>query len=196
MSEPKTLLALAGREPVPPGLAGATLVLIDYQNEYLEGPIALPSAAEAVERAAQLLQRARAAGATIIHVAHKGGSGGMFDRGARRGQIIDALAPVAAETIVEKPRPNSFSGTSLAEAIGVPGRPLVFLGFMTHMCVSSTVRAALDLGHAATVASDACATRPLPRPGGGVIAAEALHEAELAALADRFAGVFPVAAFT
>jgi nicotinamidase-related amidase len=192
MSTPKTLLEMAGRKPEPPKLAESILVLIDIQNEYLDGPVALPGAEAAVAKAADLLARARKAGTRIVHVAHKGGKGGLFDREAHRGAIVDAVAPVDGETVVEKPRPNSFSGTSLAEAVGAPGAPLIMVGFMTHMCVSSTARAALDLGYQTVVASDACATRDLPKPAGGVIDAKSLHEAELAALADRFAGVFRV----
>jgi nicotinamidase-related amidase len=60
------------------------------------------------------------------------------------------------------------------------------------MCVSTTVRTALDLGFRSTVVADACATRDLPSPGG-VIPARTLHEVELAALGDRFAGVFTAA---
>jgi len=193
-TQPKTLFALAGFEPAVPELSRATLVLIDYQNEYLQGPVALPGARDAVRNAVALLQRARAAHAKIVHVVHKGEPGQLFDRDAARGQIVDPLAPSAGEAVVEKPRPNAFSGTPLAELIEAPG-PLVVIGFMTHMCVSASVRAALDLGYSVSVAGDACATRPLPKPGGGVISAEALHDAELAALADRFAGVFPTAAF-
>lgn len=194
MTEPKTLLQLAGVTVKPPPLAEAVLVLIDIQNEYVSGPLALPGAAPAIAKAAGLLARARAAGTRIIHIAHKGGAGGPFDREASRGAIVDAVAPLDGETVIEKPRPNSFSGTNLAEAIGAAGKPVIFAGFMTHMCVSSTVRAALDLGYPATVAADASATRDLPKPGGGVISAASLHEAELAALADRFAGIFPVEA--
>jgi nicotinamidase-related amidase len=192
MSTPKTLLEMAGRTPVPPKLGESILVLIDIQNEYLEGPIALPGAQAALAKAADLLARARKAGAKVVHVAHKGGKGGLFDREAHRGAIVDAVAPLAGETVVEKPRPNSFSGTTLAEAVGAPGAPLIMAGFMTHMCVSSTARAALDLGYQTVIAADACATRDLPKPGGGAIDAASLHEAELAALADRFAGVFRV----
>jgi nicotinamidase-related amidase len=190
MSTPKTLLELAGRKPVPPKLGESILVLIDIQNEYLDGPIALPAAKAAVAQAADLLARARKAGAKVIHVAHKGGKGSLFDREAHRGAIVDAVAPVAGEAVVEKPRPNSFSGTNLADVVGAPGAPLIMIGFMTHMCVSSTARAALDLGYQTVIAADACATRDLPKPDGGVIDAESLHTAELAALADRFAGVF------
>jgi nicotinamidase-related amidase len=194
LGQPQTLFALAGFEPTLPELSRATLVLIDYQNEYLQGPVALPGARDAVRNAVALLQRARAAHAKIVHVAHKGERGGLFDRDHSRGQFIDPLAPAAGEIVVEKPRPNAFSGTALADLIEPPG-PLVVIGFMTHMCVSASVRAALDLGYTVSVAADACATRALPKPGGGVVSAETLHDAELAALADRYAGVFPTAAF-
>ena len=69
---------------------------------------------------------------------------------------------------------------------------MIFAGFMTHNCVSSTVRAGRDFGYAMTVAADACATRDLPCPGGVIRAAD-LQAAELAALADAHAGVFMVA---
>lgn len=186
---PITLMSLAGLTPKVPPLAKTALVLIDYQNEYLEGPLALLDARRAVAAAARVLAGARKAGTRIFHVAHKGPAGKLFDRNQPRGAIIEELAPLAGETLIEKPRPNSFSGTSLEAAIGKPGADLIFMGFMTHMCVSSTVRAALDLGFGATVVADACATRDLPAPDG-VVSARDLHKAELAALADRFAGVF------
>ena len=95
---------------------------------------------------------------------------------------------------MSKPLPNAFAQTDLDATLKKLGRTqLVIAGFMTHMCVSSTARAALDLGYKATVAADAAATRDLPDPmGGGVIAADALHRAALAELADRFAIVAPV----
>lgn len=58
---------------------------------------------------------------------------------------------------------------------------------MTHMCVSSTARAALDLGLRTTIAADACATRDLPDGSGGALSARAVHEVALAELSDRFA---------
>jgi nicotinamidase-related amidase len=97
------------------------------------------------------------------------------------------------EAVLHKPLPNAFAQTDLDAALKKLGRPqLVFAGFMTHMCVSSTARAALDLGYKASVAADAAATRDLPDPMGGTIAADALHRAALAALADRFAIVAKV----
>ena len=59
---------------------------------------------------------------------------------------------------------------------------------MTHMCVSSTARAAMDLGYRVTVAADGTATRALPdATGGAALTAAEVQRAALAALADRFA---------
>ena len=86
--------------------------------------------------------------------------------------------------------PNAFAGTDLDATIRATGRKeLIVAGFQTHMCVSSTVRAALDLGWRTTVVDAASATRDLPDGNGGVVPAAALHRATLAALADRFAVV-------
>ena len=150
-------------------------------------------ASPAVDALARLLARARAAGAPVVHVQHKGRAGGLFDLDARGGAIIDAVQPAGGESIVSKPLPNAFANTDLDATLKKLGRTqLVIAGFMTHMCVSSTARAALDLGYKATVAADAAATRDLPDPMGGVISADALHRAALAGLADRFAIVVTV----
>jgi len=193
MNRPTTLFALAGRAPRPPRPGDATLILIDCQNDYLAGPLALVGVDAAIRQAERLLHSARRAGGRVIHVAQQGAAGGLFDRAKVGGAIVDALAPIAGEPVVEKPRPNAFSDTALAALVGPAGAALLFAGFMTHNCVSSTVRAGRDLGYAMTVAADACATRDLPCPGGVIRAAD-LHAAELAALADAHAGVFDVAA--
>ena len=93
MTTAKTLLQLAGADLNPPRLADAALVLIDIQNEYLAGPLALPDAEPAIARAAALLARAREAGAAIIHIAHRGKAGSLFDRSADRGAIVAELSP-------------------------------------------------------------------------------------------------------
>ncbi len=188
MPEAKTLLQLAGADPAPAQLRDAALVLIDIQNEYLDGPIAVAGAAEAVAAAARLLASARAAGAPVIHVAHRGRAGSLFDRAAERGQLIDAVAPIAGESIVEKALPNAFADTELHALLTATGRKqLLLAGFMTHMCVSSTARAALDLGYRTTVVAAACASRDLPDGLGGVVPAATVHKVALVELSDRFA---------
>jgi len=195
MADPKTLLAMAGADPTPNALADSVLVLIDCQNEYVTGKLPLVGVEPALDEVAALLRRARSAGTPVIHIAHAGRAGSLFDRDAEGGAIHAKAAPVAGETVVEKGLPNSFAGTTLqAELEKIGRKKLILAGFQTHMCVSATARAALDLGYRSTVVASAAATRDLPGVAGGVLAAGALHDAELAALADRFAIVAPTAA--
>lgn len=189
---PRTLLSLAGANPRPPALSEATVLLIDMQREYLNGLLPLPDAESAVAEAARLLTAARAAGAGIVHVVHRGRSGGAFDPAGTGFAPAEPLIPAPGEILVEKTLPNAFAGTDLAARLAALGdRPLIVAGFMTHMCVSSTVRAALDLGQMPTVLASATATRALPDPLGGVLSADQVQRAALAALADRFALVVP-----
>ena len=188
MTAAKTLMQLAGIDLTPPRLGDSCLVLIDIQNEYLAGPLALPDAKPAIARAAALLSRARESGAAIIHIAHAGAPGSLFDRSAERGAIVAPLAPRPGEIVIEKQLPNAFAGTDLNAQLAATGRKeLVLAGFMTHMCVSSTARAALDLGFRTTIDADSCATRDLPDGTGGTIAAKLIHDVALAELSDRFA---------
>jgi nicotinamidase-related amidase len=188
MADSKTLLQMAGADLEPASLSNASLVIIDMQNEYLEGPIAVADAGQAIARARTLLAAARRAGAPVFHIAHKGRPGGLFDREAERGQIVDGLAPASDEAVVEKTLPNAFADTDLHAMLSESGRKdIILAGFMTHMCVSSTARAALDLGYRVTIDAESCATRDLPDGRGGVVDAKTLHEVALVALSDRFA---------
>lgn len=189
---PKTLLELAGVRLEAPSLADAALVLIDYQNEYVSGALPLDGVDAAIGEASALLERARTADTPIVHIAHKGGAGGLFDREAERGAIVDALAPRDGETVIEKALPNAFAGTGLRDTLAATGHgSVIFAGFMTHMCLSSTVRAALDLGLSSTVVSRACASRSLPGTDGEIVPGGAVHQVALAELADRFALIVP-----
>lgn len=131
MTAAKTLMQLAGIDLTPPRLGDSCLVLIDIQNEYLAGPLALPDAGPAIARATALLARARESGAAIIHIAHKGAPGSLFDRSAERGAIVAPLAPRPGEIVIEKQLPNAFAGTDLNAQLAATGRKeLVLAGFM------------------------------------------------------------------
>jgi len=188
MTNPKTLLQMAGAGLNPAKVSDACLILIDFQNEYLNGPIAVADAQPAVAEAVRLLGAARSAQAPVFHIAHKGKAGGLFDRDARRGQIVPELFPLAGETLVEKPLPNAFAHTPLGDLLAATQRKEIILaGFMTHMCISSTARAALDAGYRVTVVADACGTRDLPGLRDGVVQAKVVHDVALVELSDRFA---------
>lgn len=188
MTTAKTLFQLAGADLTPAKVRDASLVLIDLQNEYLAGPIAVTGAEAAIANAAKLLAQARSSGAPVFHIAHKGKAGSLFDRSAERGAIVAALAPRPGEPVIEKELPNAFAGTDLQARLTATGRKdIIVVGFMTHMCVSSTARAALDLGFRTTIDAGSCATRDLPDGRGGTIAATTLHDVALVELSDRFA---------
>lgn len=188
MTKAKTLLELAGADLTPATLDIASVVFIDIQNEYRHGPIAVSGVDLAVDAATRLLAAARESGAPVFHVAHKGRPGGLFDRDAERGQIVSELEPLAGEQVIEKTLPNAFSRTALQGSLESAGRKeLILAGFMTHMCVSSTARAALDLGYRVTIEAACCGSRDLPDGRGGVIPAATVHQVALAELADRFA---------
>ena len=188
MSQPKTLLEMAGADMTPNALSNSALVLIDCQMEYVSGVVPLPGVDAALAEAGRVLARARAADAPIIHIVHKGQAGGAFDLDGAGGQIASQVAQAGSETIISKDLPNAFAGTTLHDKLQeLNAKNLIFVGFMTHMCVSASVRAALDLGYRSTLVSAAAATRDLPTPSGGVIDAASLHDATLAALGDRFA---------
>ena len=190
---PKTLLEIAGAPRHPSPLAASALILIDPQTEYVSGGVPLAGIAAAIAEARALLTLARRNGVPVFHVVHHGRPGGaLFDPAGPGAAIIPELAPREGEAVVIKSLPNAFAGTDLHRHLKAAGRSeLIVAGFATHMCVSATVRAALDLGYRTTVVANAVATRDLPDPLGGIVPAATLHRAELAALADRFAVVVP-----
>ena len=190
---PKTLLELAGVPASPTHLSDAVVIVIDAQREYVDGNLPLAGVTAALSEIGGLLARARKAGTPIIHIQHRGRPGGAFGPDTPGFAIADAAAPSGAETVIEKSLPNAFAGTTLAAALADSGRKqLILTGFMTHMCVEATARAAIDHGFRAAVVAAATATRDLPDPltQATVPAAEVQRNA-LAALADRFASIVP-----
>ncbi len=190
-----TLRELASLPTEPAALADSTLVLIDCQNTYTEGVMALDGVAAALDEVAALLDRARTAGIPIVHVQHDDGPGSLYDVNGHSGAIVAAVAPRDGEPVVVKNYPNSFVDTEFDQRLKAVGATnLVLTGFMTHMCVNSTARGAFNLGYAPTVVASATATRALPGVDGATVSADALQSASLAALKDLFAVVVPDAA--
>lgn len=190
MTRPRTLLQIAGAPLHQSPLAASALILIDHQMEYVTGDLPLTGVGAAVDEMCGLLVMARGHRMPIFHVVHHGRRGSaLFDPDGPQVAIIPELSPEGSETVIAKPLPNAFAGTALHEGLQACGvTDLIVAGFATHLCVSATVRAALDHGYRTTIVAAAVATRDLPDPlGGGVVSAEQVHRATLAALADRFA---------
>ena len=185
----KTILDLLGAAPETARLSNAVLLIIDAQREYVDGTLPLVGIGEALAVGGALLQGARAAGTPVVHVLHRGG-GPLFDPQGNGFKPAAPLIPQAGESIVEKTQANAFAGTNLQEVLAATGRKnLIVIGFMTHNCVSSTVRAARERGYACTIVAPATATRNLPDGRGGTIPAAAVLEACLVGLSDTMAKV-------
>jgi nicotinamidase-related amidase len=191
---PKTLFEFAGASPRPASFKEGVLAVIDAQNEYVSGKLPLKGIGAAIAEASRLLALARAAGTPVIHIVHHAAPGRpVFAKGSHGAAIIAELSPLTSEEVIAKALPNAFAGTGLAKSLErfkANGRnSLILAGFMTHNCVSSTARAALDFGIPVTVVASATATRDLPGVQGDIVAAEVVQAASLAALADRTAAV-------
>ncbi|MFJ5886122.1 isochorismatase family protein [Kitasatospora cineracea] len=195
-----TLRTVIGLDDALPKLADSIVVLIDYQNTYRAGVMALEGAEQALAAGARLLAAARTAGAPVVHVVNDGGPGTPYDIRAEIGAISAPVAPAEGERVVVKTFPDAFHGTELTAVLGeLDGRPdgdgdgprrdLVLAGFMTHMCVAFTAQGAFRGGWRPTVVAEACATRTLPGPDGTAVPAAQLHAAALATVGDLYGTV-------
>ncbi len=192
MEASKTLRELTGMGHTPTTVGRSALVLIDCQNTYREGVMQLDGVEPALAECKALLNRFRAQRRPVIHIQHDAGAGSPYDVSAAIGAIADVVAPIDGEPVIVKNYPSSFEKTKLADILKDLGvEELTLAGFMTHVCVNSTARAAFNLGFKPTVVAAATATRSLPSPTGGVTPAKSLHDASLTALHDIFAVVVP-----
>lgn len=190
--QPQTLREVAGLGTAPARLQDSALIMVDLQNTYREGVMRLAGVEEALVQARRVLDRARELGRPVIHIRHDAGVGSPYDVTAPIGQIADPVAPLAGEMVITKQYPNSFLHTLLDEELKRLGIDNVVLaGFMTHACINSTARGAFNLGYHATIVANATATRDLPAAGGGVVTAEHVQAASLAAAGDIFAVIVP-----
>lgn len=171
------------------------LLLIDIQRDYFPGGRhPLPGADGAADAAATLLGAFRAASEPVLHVQHAWDApDALYLQPGTPGFAHDPrVAPQDGEAVVVKHAPNAFLGTTLREQLDALGADqLVVAGMMTSMCVDATVRAAVDLGYAVTVAGDACAAPDLEHAGVAVPGPQ-VHAAFLAALADGYSEVLDV----
>ncbi|KAL2816628.1 Isochorismatase-like protein [Aspergillus cavernicola] len=178
---------------IPPSSAStqdSTLIIIDAQNEYATGALQVKNIAYSRRAIADLLARYRRAGNgnNIVHVVHKVPDGApVFTPGTALEQELDELTPAMGEKVVVKQFPSAFAQTDLHAylgGLGGIGQKLVLVGYMAHVCVSTTTRAASELGYDVLVVRDAVGDRHIPG-----VDAETLRGVVLNELADAFATV-------
>ena len=102
------------------------------------------------------LERSRRAGAEI---GASGPMGRLLVRGEHGHDFIDALQPRPGEVVIDKPGYSAFEHTALAQVLITRGiDTLILTGITTEVCVSSTLRAAVDRGYRCFTVADACAS--------------------------------------
>ncbi len=94
-------------------------------------------------------------GAPSLRIGDPGPRGRILVRGEFGHDIVDDLAPVAGELVVDKPGKGSFYSTGLHDHLKAHGiTSLVVTGVTTEVCVHTTVREANDRGYECLVLSD------------------------------------------
>ena len=167
------------------------LIIIDVQNDYFPGgtcELYHPYEAEKVIQ--KLISESRRISRPIVYIQHFNEPDDYFFlEGTKGAAISNRIAPKPEDKVIVKHYPNSFLETDLdayLKEIGVD--KLIVCGMMTHMCVDTTVRAAMDYGYEITIVADACATMDLVY-NGEIIPAERVQKTFLAALEGVFANI-------
>jgi biuret amidohydrolase len=100
-------------------------------------------------------RRAASCGAAIGSV---GPLGRLLVRGEPGHAIIEELAPVTGEIVIDKPGFGAFYSTDLELILRAAGiTQLLIAGVTTDICVHSTLREAIDRGFDCVTVGDACA---------------------------------------
>jgi nicotinamidase-related amidase len=149
------------------------LLVMDYQPAILDN---FPNAGELVDRTADAIATARAAGVKIAYVrvafaaqdyaaipshnksfARLSGGGFLAD-GSPEADIHPAVAPREGDIVVTKTRVGAFGTTSLAHFLNPRNTDnLILAGLSTSGVVLSTLRDAADRDYRMLVLTDCCA---------------------------------------
>jgi len=91
-----------------------------------------------------------------IRIGDAGPMGRVLIAGEPGTAILDELAPLPGEIVIEKPGKGAFYATGLGDELKrIGARQLVFAGVTTEVCVQTTMREANDRGYECLVAEDA-----------------------------------------
>ncbi|NOZ53770.1 MAG: cysteine hydrolase [Gammaproteobacteria bacterium] len=166
-------------------MENTALILIDIQNDYFPGGAhTLDRPEQAAQNAAKLLNTYREQQRPIIHIQHETTMPdmGFMLPGSFGQEINSSVKPLDNETVFIKHYPSAFWKTNLEIHLTQRNiEHLIIVGMMTHMCVSTTARAAMERGFGTIIIKDACATSSLEFDGTD-IPAETVHRTALAEL--------------
>ncbi|KAF1954736.1 Isochorismatase hydrolase [Byssothecium circinans] len=174
---------------IPPSTASpsdSALIIIDAQNEYISGALTVTNADTSGKVINDVLEKYRKANGKVIHVLHKTPEGApIFTPGTHLAEEFDYLKPQAGETTIWKQFPGSFEQTQLHDTLQSWNiKKVVLVGYMAHVCVSTTAREAMQKGYEVVLVEDAIGDRDIPGVKGDEVTRVVLAE-----LADVFGTV-------
>ncbi|ETD88852.1 isochorismatase family protein [Rhodobacter capsulatus] len=145
------------------------LLIIDMQME-MQARLDAGRAAvnrEAGAAIAALAAACRAKGVAVVHVRHHdAGPASPLHADAPGAQPMPCDAALPGEAVFVKSTSSAFASTELAAHLRGQGiEKLIITGAVLGFCVTSTVRAAADLGFAVILPRDACLGFDLPGMG-------------------------------
>ncbi|TKJ96682.1 isochorismatase [Plantibacter flavus] len=177
------------------------LILIDVQQEYFAGPLAIqyPPRDESISRIADAIDAATTAGVPVVVVQHSSGSGApVFDPETSAFELHPEVARRVQPSWkgVVKQYGSVFAGTELEAWLREQGVDTVTLvGYMTNNCVIASAAGAEELGIEVEVLSDATGAINLENAAGSVDA-KTVHTTLMALLDSNFAAVATTASWT
>ncbi len=169
------------------------LLVIDMQMGMADRIAAgrTPVTPEAEAHVAALLAFFRAQGRPVVHVHHDDvHPDSPFRRDAPGGLPMPCAVPSASETVLWKSGSSGFAGTGLDAHLRRHGIDrLVIVGAVAAFCVTSTTRAAADLGFSVILPGDALIGFDIAAHDGGRIDGATVLRVTLSLLGSDFAQV-------
>jgi nicotinamidase-related amidase len=176
----------------------AALITIDVQKGVHDPFWGKRNNPECEKNIETLLGFWRKKGWPVFHVQHASTNSRSPLRPDSEGfSLMDFIKPLDSESISTKNVNSAFIGTELEVTLREAGiEALVFCGFVTDHCVSTSCRMAANLGFQCSVVSDATATFDRISSSGQIIPANLVHEINLASLSQEFAEIVSTQFFT
>ena len=101
----------------------------------------------------------RSRGNPRLRIGDPGPMGRVLIRGEPGAEIVPELAPLADETVIDKPGKGAFHATGLDARLRAGGiTHLLIAGVTTEVCVQTTMREANDRGYDCVLVEDATAS--------------------------------------
>jgi len=151
------------------------MLVIDLQKE---DSFPLPRFDAVIDNAAALIDCARQRNLPLFYTRHVNDAQGRdlafgepvdaqgrpttYRAGTPAIEIIEALAPLPGDVVIDKRRYSAFHGTHLAQTLKARGiTRLVVIGVLTDVCVMSSLFDAYQHGFELVLAADACTATTL-----------------------------------